>query len=93
MNCSCHDEPAYWQADKRTKDGGYWYCAVTTRERQRQRYADANSRAKKLAQMRARYDTDYIFRIGKRLHDDARRRGERLKLRREALHGEISPEG
>jgi hypothetical protein len=43
---------------------------------------------KKRAYERDRYDADPIHRIGKNLHDHARRRGDTLKRQREALaHG------
>lgn len=84
MNCACCGEPAYWQKDNRTASGGRWYCAVTARERQRVRYYE-RYRDKKNARARERYDIDPIFRIEKRLHDDARRRRERIERRRAAL--------
>jgi hypothetical protein len=35
VNCACHDEPAYWNPDRRGVNGGYWRCRVKVRERQR----------------------------------------------------------
>ena len=72
MNCRCHDEPAYWQKDRRLKAGGWWECSIKRTQRERDRY-----------------DRDPIFRIEKRLHDDARRRGDTLKRQREAHYGPV----
>lgn len=33
MNCVCHDEPCYWQRDKRHSKGGWWECSVSRRQR------------------------------------------------------------
>lgn len=38
MNCECHNEPAYWQKDKRLTAGGWWECAVKRRQRERDWY-------------------------------------------------------
>lgn len=92
--CDCHGEPGSWIRDSRYSAGGYLRCLVKSRAYQRDRYdTDPVYRAKALARQRDRYDRDPIFRIEKRLSDDARRRAHNLKRRREALHGEISPEG
>lgn len=90
MNCGCHGEPAYWQPDKRMAAGGWWECAVRRRELQRERYHSRYA-PKKLAQQRDRYDNDPIYRITKRLHDDARRRRAAIERRRAAL--EVDTEG
>lgn len=37
--CECHDEPMDWNLDPRYTVGGFWYCSVKRRERQRQEYA------------------------------------------------------
>lgn len=44
---------------------------------------------KRTQRQRDRYDRDPFYRIGKRLHDDARRRGATLKRQREAFRGEV----
>ena len=80
MNCVCHNEPAYWQTDRRMLAGGWWQCAVGKREASRA--TDTKRRAVKTERQRERYDRDPIYRIEKRLHDDARRRRERLERRR-----------
>lgn len=71
----------YWQQDSRYGKGGYWHCAVKAREYARERYR-TRGRDTKLRQARERYDADPVFRIEKRLHDDARRRRQRLDARR-----------
>jgi hypothetical protein len=38
VDCKCHGEPAYWNADKRKKPGGYWLCAVKKRRYEMARY-------------------------------------------------------
>lgn len=86
MLCACHGEPAYWSRDSRKTAGGWWECAVKRRERQRRVYAGPKGE-KKRRQQRERYDTDPIFRISKRLHDDARKRRATIERRREALLG------
>ena len=89
MTCACHGEPAYWQADRRLRAGGWWECPVKRRQVSRAGY-HARYRAKKLQQQRDRYDSDPIYRIEKRLNDDARKRRQRLDARR-AIH--VSDDG
>jgi len=38
-NCKCHDEPMYWNRDTRKRAGGFWRCAVKSRENSRKRHA------------------------------------------------------
>jgi hypothetical protein len=71
VNCGCHDEPAYWQKDKRYGAGGFWRCPVRARELARSRYdrkpiyrlekllkANASKRRANLARRRTRLLTD-----------------------------------
>lgn len=80
MLCPCHGEPAYWQAD------GYWRCAV--KKRAVARRVDQARRDVKTARQRERYDADPVYRIEKRLRDDARMRAATLKRKKEA-HGAL----
>jgi hypothetical protein len=67
VNCACHDEPAYWNKDKRYKAGGFWYCAVKQREKVLCRYENLtgleyahhrlrNRRVLALRRMKARHE-------------------------------------
>lgn len=89
VNCSCHGEPMYWQADRKRKAGGWWLCAVKRRKLARDRYHDRH-RAQKLQRQRERYDSDPIYRIEKRLKDDARKRRATIVRRRAALRADTS---
>jgi len=95
----------YWRKDehrwlcrvKRRVARRVYYEANRERERQRskeQRLANIDEYRERQAQReRDRYDNDPIYRIEKNLKTGARRRAATLKRKREALHGEISPEG
>jgi hypothetical protein len=74
----------YWSVDPGGREGGYWRCAVTKRERQRA--TDAARRDVKCQRQRERYDSDPIYRIEKRLRDAART-GEKLQI--EATYSEF----
>lgn len=93
MLCACHGEPCYWQKDARLKAGGFWECRVKRRAYTRSRYMDPEFRERACRQKRDRYDNDPVYRITKRLTDDARARRRRLNERKEALRGEIPHEG
>ena len=62
-------------------------------QRERVRREDHLYRERQAQRERDRYDNDPIYRIEKNLKTGARRRAATLKRKREALHGEISPEG
>lgn len=83
--CDCHGEPMLWSRDSRYRAGGFWACRAKNRDACGRRYANDETRERYLAQKRRRYDTDPVFRIEKRLRDDARSRAATLKRRRESL--------
>lgn len=76
MLCVCHGEPAYWQKDTRTCRAGGYWRC------------SVKHREKALA----RYDRDPVHRIGKQLHDQARKRRATLTRRRATL-GALQIEG
>jgi len=78
--CKCHAEPMYWHKRSDIRAGGLWRCAVRKR--------DVN----RAWEMR-RYDADPAYRIGKRLHDDARNRAKRLQRTKELISGPLSDQG
>jgi hypothetical protein len=82
-NCICHGEIAYWQIDKRMVAGGWWRCAV--RKRASSRVTDAARATVKNQRTRDRYDADPVYRIGKNLHDNARRRRQTIERQRAAI--------
>jgi hypothetical protein len=64
--CGCHSESMFWAKDSRSPAGGYWRCAVTTRERRRERYAsDPAFREREVQRARDRYDNDDAYREAK----------------------------
>lgn len=81
--CACHGEPAYWQRDSKMTAGGWWRCAVTKREAMRDYYETHGDR--KLARQRDRYDRDPVYRIEKRLKQNACDRRKTIERRRAAI--------
>jgi hypothetical protein len=59
--------------------------AERERARDHRRRSDPIYREKERAQLRARYDSDPIFRLGKNLHDAARKRQATLERNRQKL--------
>lgn len=73
--CECHDEPKYWNVNRRGANGGYWLCAVRVRERKRATYR-ANAEQRR-AQITAYYhDTGWLVR---RRRDLAKQRKQILE--------------
>jgi hypothetical protein len=66
--------------------GGHWTCAVKRREKSRR--VDGARRGIKAERQRDRYDRDPVYRIEKRLSDDARRRRQTIERRRASLVSE-----
>jgi hypothetical protein len=83
VNCVCHNLPLSWTTDKRMVPGGWWQCPVRRRENSAR--SDLKRRDLKIAQQRERYDADPVYRIGKNLHDHARKRRDTIERRRVAL--------
>jgi len=78
--CNCHGEPMLFKKDRRYTAGGFHACAVANRERCRVYYTANSDRIRQRA--RDRYDDDPVFRIEKRLADDARSRRKTIERRR-----------
>jgi hypothetical protein len=62
----------FWHKLPRLKAGGHWRCYVRKRE-----VGNAWAQAK--------YDRDPLHRIGKNLHDHARRRRDTIERRKQAM--------
>lgn len=75
--------------DSRYRAGGYYRCRAKHREGCQKRRDNAETYARYLQQQRDRYDNDPVYRISKRLMDDARSRRKTIERRR-ALDGEVS---
>lgn len=82
--CRCHGVPMCRNGSHNNGTQNWW-CALKTRERNAATYKQ--NREQTLARLRERYDTDPVYRIGKRLADDARQRQRRLANREERLMG------
>lgn len=81
MLCTCHGQPMY--ACPKPGLSTTWQCAVKHRAAGRARYA--RNRDLILQKRRDRYDADPVYRIGKNLRNDARRRAVTLARKRETL--------
>lgn len=83
--CKCHGEPSMWN--------GHWRCRVKHREQMRRRRATNRAYVEReQAKARERYNADPVFRITKRLHDDAHARAKatvRMRQRLEGIRGSL----
>lgn len=90
--CECHGEPMSWNRDVRGRMGGFWRCAIKRRAYERNKRATDPAYAARVRKQHnewqtKKYDADPLWRIGRRLREDAYTRSQRLEQTRRALHG------